>query len=505
VKKFDALLHHLDPGTYLVTRSVFLRLLGFVYLCAFVSLWTQINGLIGTDGILPISSYLQEAERYFGGWSRFHRIPTLCWISTSNGFLDFQCALGMALSFVLMLGFIPTVASAGLWILWLSLTIAGQDFLAFQWDNLLLEAGFLAIFFAPISLRVRSAEPVPGRVLWLFRWLIFRLMFLSGIVKLVSGDPSWRNFTALFYHYETQPLPTVVGWVAYHLPMWIHVIETGIMYLVEIGIPFCIFLPRRFRSVAFFPLVLLQIAIALTGNYCFFNLLTIVLCVLLLDDDALRRVIPAKPIEATPITADKAAPNFRWRLILGRIRSACVAIVTAIILVVTAVQMMSVVASKKTWGRSVLILYGLMQPFRSINTYGLFAVMTKSRPEIVVEGSMDSQNWKPYEFKYKPGSLNRRPAFVAPHQPRLDWQLWFAALGTYEQNPWFTSFCMRLLKGSPDVLSLLQTNPFPESPPKYLRALKYNYEFTDWTTLRKSSEWWKRGEPETYLPVVSSR
>jgi lipase maturation factor 1 len=498
---FAEFLRRLDPGNYHLTRAVFLRLLGFVYFCAFVSLWTQVGGLIGPDGILPVGSYLADAAKQLPEWRRFHVLPTLSWISAGNGFLDLQCALGAILAIVLMMGFVPAVALAGLWVLWLSLTVAGQEFLAFQWDSLLLEAGFLAIFFAPLRLRLRSADPVPGRILWLFRWLVFRLMFLSGIVKLLSGDPSWRNFTALFYHYETQPLPTVFGWMTHQLPTWLLVMQTGVMYLIELGIPFCIFLPRKFRIAAFVPLVLLQAGIGLTGNYCFFNLLTIVLCVLLLDDEALRKVFPLK----TSATTTAEPKKFRWLPAFEKTRSISIAIVTAIVLVITAVQMTSVLASKETWGRSVLALYRVVAPFRSINTYGLFAVMTKSRPEIIIEGSMDGQTWKAYEFKYKPGELKRRPKFVAPHQPRLDWQLWFAALGTREQNPWFTSFCARLLQGKPDVLSLLGTNPFPENPPKYLRALKYNYEFTDWATLRERGEWWQRGEPETYLPAVGTR
>jgi lipase maturation factor 1 len=504
VKKFDfaEFLRRLDPGSYFLTRTVFLRLLGFVYFCAFVSLWTQIDGLIGANGILPVGSYLQEAQQHLPGWTRFHRVPTLCWISSSNGFLHFQCAAGALLSLVLMAGFLPTLALAGLWVLWLSLTIAAQEFLAFQWDNLLLETGFLAIFLAPLSLKLHSAEPVSGRVLWLFRWLVFRLLFLSGIVKLLSGDPSWRDFTALSYHYETQPLPTIFGWMAHQLPGWIHVIETAVMYLIELVVPFCIFLPRKIRIGAFVPLVLLQVGIALTGNYCFFNLLTIVLCVLLLDDEALRKVIAAGKA-ALPSTASTS--KIAWLPAIVRTRSVAIAIVTAIILIITAVQMASVLTSKENWGRSILALYKAVAPFRSINSYGLFAVMTKTRPEIVIEGSSDGQIWLAYEFKYKPGALTRRPKFVAPHQPRLDWQMWFAALGNYRQNPWFASFCTRLLQGSPDVLSLLDVNPFPEKPPKYLRAVTYEYKFTDWTTLRAKGEWWRRGEAETYLPVVGAK
>lgn len=493
---FGEFLQQLDPGAYLHTRSLFLRLLGVVYLFAFVSLWTQIIGLVGANGILPIASYLQEAGQHLSGLDKFHKVPTLSWLSPSNGFLIFQCVAGTVLAVVLIAGFVPVAALAGLWILWLSLTVAGQEFLLFQWDNLLLETGFLAIFLAPLSLTLRSAEPPSGRVLWLIRWLLFRLLFLSGAVKLISGDPSWRNFTALFYHFETQPLPTVLGWAAYQLPTWTQVIQTGVMYFIELIVPFLIFFPRRIRIAAFFPIVLLQIGIALTGNYAYFNFLTIVLCVLLLDDEALQKIVRLMP---------RIPPAQTHRLVLAKIHSIAVAVVTVVIVIITALQMVSMLTGKQNWGRSVLALYRLVDPLRSINTYGLFAVMTKSRPEIIVEGSHDGQNWIPYEFKHKPGDLNRRPGFIAPHQPRLDWQMWFAALGEYQQNRWFVNFCTRLAQNQPDVLALLRTNPFPEKPPKFIRATKYIYEFTDFGTLRTSGQWWRRENPEEYLPMVSGR
>jgi hypothetical protein len=498
--RFDDLFRRIDSGSYGETRALFLRCLGVVYFFAFVSLWTQIIPLIGSDGLLPVGGFLREAREHLTGISRYHVLPTLSWIDDSDTFLQAQCALGVLLSISLIVGYMPAVSCLVLWVLWLSLTVAGQDFLAFQWENLLLETGFLAIFLAHWRTKLKAAEPVSGRVLWLLRWLLFRLMFLSGVVKLLSGDPAWRNFTALFYHYETQPLPTIIGWFVYQMPSWAHVATTGLMYIIELLVPFLIFLPRRFRIAAFIPLVGFQLAIALTGNYGYFNFLTIVLCILLLDDEALQRLRLVR--QKTDVNPDQRGMG-RAHLILARFRSGSIAVVSALVLIITAVQFTSILARKQQWGRSVRALYQVVQPFRSINTYGLFAVMTKTRREIVIEGSNDLQNWKAYEFRYKPGDLRRAPRFIAPFQPRLDWQMWFAALGSYEQNRWLTTLCMRLLQGNSNALSLLKSNPFPDAPPTYLRAMIYEYEFTDWASMRSAGEWWRRGEPAIYMPPVA--
>jgi hypothetical protein len=247
------------------------------------------------------------------------------------------------------------------------------------------------------------------------------------------------------------------------------------------------------------------VLIALTGNYAYFNLLTIVLCVLLLDDEALQRLLRFKPWSAEATVPASAKGQPRSGLVLSKVHSGTLAVLTALIVIVTLVQMVSIFTGKQNWGRSVLALYRAVEPFRSINSYGLFAVMTKTRPEIIVEGSYDGENWRAYEFKYKPGDLARRPGFVAPHQPRLDWQMWFAALSKYEQNPWFLNFCTRVAQGQPEILELLKTNPFPEKPPKFIRATRYNYEFTDWKTLRETGQWWRRDKPEIYLPVVGAK
>jgi hypothetical protein len=234
-----------------------------------------------------------------------------------------------------------------------------------------------------------------------------------------------------------------------------------------------------------------------TGNYCFFNWLTIALCVLLSDDAALRRILPDK-LRGPPVPRRSAW--LRWRAWL-------IAPVAAAILLVTIVQQTRVSRIRVRWPapvfRAYMHTFQSIAPFRSVNTYGLFAVMTTSRPEIIVEGSNDGLTWLPYEFKYKPGDLTHRPRFVAPHQPRLDWQMWFAALGNYQGNPWFMNFCVRLLQGQTEVLALLKTNPFPDAPPRYIRAMMYDYHFTDLATLRSEGTWWRRDSMRPYCPILS--
>jgi predicted DCC family thiol-disulfide oxidoreductase YuxK len=485
---------HVERTSYTLVRWWFLRLLGLTYLIAFVSLWSQLAGLVGSHGILPATEYMSAArqwsERHGGGLDFLLLLPTLCWFNASDAFLNFLCAAGVVLSVFVIGDILPVVALAGLWVLYLSLTVVGQDFLLFQWDTLLLETGFLAIFFAMARKRQPSLF-----VLWMLRWLLFRLIFRSGVVKLAGGDLSWTELTALTVHYETQPLPTWIGWYAHQLPLAAQKFSCGVMFVIELIVPWMIFLPRRPRCFACGALVLLQLLIALTGNYCFFNLLTIALCLLLLDDAHLTRWLkwPRLPQRI------KRAP---------RIVNIVFAPFAAAILLVTGVQLFQMrrpfrlprpVFAAQYW------THQFLYPFRSVNQYGLFAAMTTSRREIIVEGSNDRVTWLAYEFKYKPGDVRRRPAFVEPHQPRLDWQMWFAALRDYRDTPWFLDFCGRLLRGQPEVLALLKTNPFPEKPPRYIRALVYDYHFTDFKTRRATGQWWRRELKGLYCPVVSLR
>jgi hypothetical protein len=472
-------------------RYFFLRALAVIYLAAFWSLNAQVLGLAGKDGIVPAAQHMANvrgyAEEQKMGISRYWVEPTLCWISTTDEFLRGLCVAGILFSIVLLFGIASPLCLAALWVLYLSLTTVCGVFLQFQWDNLLLEVGLLAIFLGPFNWFSRPGrERNPSMIIvWLCRWLLFRLMFQSGCVKLLSGDPLWRDLTALSVHYETQPLPTWIGWYAHQLPMWAQKASCALMFFVELVVPFLIFMPRRIRVWAVPPIVGLQVMILLTGNYCFFNWLTIALCLFLMDDVWLRRPLP------------RAAPLAR-RFVIAR--ESGFGVFAAFVMLIT-LLLMAGMFGFRSWPTALVSVYRAMAPFRSINSYGLFAVMTPSRPEIFVEGSNDGKTWLAYEFKYKPEEPDQRPRFVAPHQPRLDWQMWFAALGDYRGNPWFVNFCIRLLQGQAEVLALLEKNPFPERPPRYVRAIVYDYRFTR----MGSRDWWRREGKGEYLPVISLR
>ena len=473
------------PPTWARSTWLFLRILGAISFIAFLSLWVQIDGLAGSGGILPAGRFLDAVSSRFG-MEKLWLAPTLCWISASNGFLHFLCLAGAVVSGLLMFDVAPAACALFLWADYLSLSIVAQEFLSFQWDILLLESLFIAIFLSPLRILPPKSPPAepPAVARWMSRWLLFRLMFFSGVVKLASGDPHWRNLSALRFHYETQPLPTWIGWFAHQLPPKAQTLSTLLMFAVELGASCLIFAPRRLRHFGLVLLIGLQVAIGLTGNYAFFNLLAIALCLLAWDDQSLpgRREEPRVPRIRWP----------RWILIA----------VAAVVVTVSGVEIEEVLF-RGAWPAPAVAVAELAGPFRTINSYGLFAVMTTTRPEIIVEGSDDDANWKAYEFRWKPGDLSRRPAFVEPHQPRLDWQMWFAALGSLDQNPWMEAFLGRLIDGSPDVLRLLRTNPFPDRPPRYVRAREYDYKFTTFDEKRRTGNWWKRTVTGDYSPVFS--
>jgi hypothetical protein len=378
-----------------------------------------------------------------------------------------------------------------LWVLYLSLSVAGQVFMNFQWDYLLLEVGFLSIFLGTFRLLPsrRYQSPVSAPARFLLIWLLFRLMFMSGVVKLTSGDDSWWNLTALHYHYETQPLPTPLSWWANQLPAWFQGFSIVVMFCVELGAPFLLFGPRRIRLLGVVALLTLQILIAATGNYCFFNLLTAALCLLAVDDAVWRRI--GRRRQPAPEVRGAVWPS--WVM----------APVIVVVLTLSGPLIWSALFPQADWPRFFSVPYSYLEPFRSLNGYGLFRVMTKTRPEIIVEGSRDGVTWLPYEFKYKVGDPQRAPPIVAPHQPRLDWQMWFAALDDIRGEPWFTNFLAQLLQGSPSVLRLMKINPFPDAPPRYIRARLFNYHFTDESEKRQTGAWWKREEEQLYCPPVT--
>ena len=461
----------LEPSRYELTSWLFLRLLGFIYLSAFASLAIQIKGLIGAEGILPLNIYLERAHEYLGNAASF-KLPMVFWISDSDQVLTGVCIAGMIFSLFLICNVLARTSLSVLFVLWLSLSHAGQIFMQYQWDMLLVECGFLAIF-----LPTRSAI-----VVWLYRWLAFRFMLLGGIVKIASADPTWDNLTALSYHFETQPLPTTLAWYGHHLPETVLMGLTAATLLVELLLPFFIFLTRNFRLLAAFGFILLQVAIILTGNYNYFNLLTLTFCLFLFDDAAIRWMFPRKLIERNTLK-NISRPVTRT----GFVSAAVLA--TVILSASTALLWRFFNPTELPVVSSVA---RFVAPLNIVNNYGPFSVMTTVRNEIIIEGSDDRKYWHEYKFKYKPGDLHKRPQWIIPHQPRLDWQMWFAVYGSVDNHPWFRNLSYRLLQNSPEVIRLLAHNPFPEQPPEYVRALVYEYHFSNREQLKNEGLWWTR-------------
>ena len=473
---------HIEAPPFFLTQWIFLRLLALIYIIAFGSLAVQVLGLIGSHGVSPAHDYFARIASSFGPM-RFAAVPTVFWWDSADRTLEGAALGGAALAALVLFGRMERLCLLLCFVLYLSFSMAGQEFLTFQWDSLLLEAGFLALFFGRSASGTRT-------VAWLYRWLVFRLMFLSGYVKLGSHDPTWANLTALDYHFHTQPLPTVLAWYADKLPKGALHASTFAVLGVELAAPFLIFAPRRVRHLGAYSMLLLQVVIFVTGNYTFFNLLTMALILFLFDDHSLAWMAGWTKLKPVLLVATKPAR-------IG------MALLTALLLTLGATRLFEAIEVAapeplNTLGR-------ITAAFQISNTYGLFANMTITRPEIIVEGSDDGEVWKAYEFRYKLGSLNRAPRWVEPYQPRLDWQMWFAALGNYQSNPWFLGFALKLLEGSSDVLRLLEYNPFPDHSPKFIRAELYDYTFSDWDTRKRTGAWWDRKPMGEYLPTIGLR
>ena len=475
---------NLAPSSYKSLRWVFFRLLGLVYFLAILSFGVQMAGLIGSEGILPAQQFFDTVlERV--GTGGYLLLPSLFWISASNVFLNLVFIVGLISSILLLIGVFERTNLVVLFIVYLSLVSAGQLFMSYQWDVFLLEIGFLAILFSFAT-----------NVIWLFRFLLFKFVILSGIGKFFSGGPTWQNFTALIYHYETQPLPMPLAWYAHQLPVWFHEIGVVFIFISQLIIPFFIFAPRRLRHFAGYVFVFLEVLILLTGNYNFFNLLTIALILLLFDDRAIRfirYVLPRRVRNYIMGMKEKVLSVF-GRFVIGVISFLLIFVgIAQIVEKYTGVMPPS--------GRAIS---RIVAPFHISNTYGLFTHMTTSRPEIIIEGSYDGEEWIAYEFKYKAGALDRPLPIVAPHQPRLDWQMWFAGLrGNYQNAPWIVNLATRLLEGSEPVLSLLVTNELTEKPPTFVRAILYDYKFTNRDERSVDGSIWKRERLGIYLPSVS--
>lgn len=470
----------LKPERYDLVAWTFLRGLGLIYLAAFYSLGVQVLGLIGSDGILPLGEYLSTAHTAWGA-SAYWQMPTLFWLDASDTVLVAGAWAGVALALLVTLGFLVRPALIALFALYLSFVYAGQIFFSFQWDMLLLETGFLAIFLTGGS-RI---------VVWLYRFLLFRFMFLAGVVKLVSGDPTWAALTALDYHFWTQPLPSPLAWYAALAPHWLLAAMTAATLLLELVLVFMIFLPRRPRAVCGVLVLAFQLGIIATGSYNFFNLLTMLLCLFLFDDQALQRVLPRSLSQRVSRGAPKP----------GRLATAFAALV-ALILVPVGINLMW----QPLTGRD-LPLTGILQeataPLLIANPYGVFAVMTTTRPIIVIEGSDDGRNWRAYTLPYQSGPVDRALTWNIPFQPRLDWQLWFASLEGLGRNLWIERLMQRLLQGSKPVLALFAGDPFPQHPPKFVRAELYNYRFTDAKKRAETGAVWTRTLDGIYFPQVS--
>jgi len=479
--------YDVTPPTYGIATTLFLRLLGLIYAIAFVSFGVQARGLIGAHGILPIRDVLPQVAAALGA-DAWWQWPTLLWLNASDVMIFGLTWAGVACAVLVMLGMAQPLALAGAWAAYLSLTVAGQDFYSFQWDILLLEAGLLAVFVAPWAGRPSLAWRRPSRLgHFALVWLLFRLMFSSGIVKLSSGDPTWRNFTALDFHYWTQPLPNVLSWFAAQVPEWFQKLSCALVLGIEVVLPFFIFLPRRPRLFAAGGVLALQILIELTGNYGFFNVLAAALVLLLVDD-----AVWPRPLRDTA----RANPPVRWpRGVLPVLVVAYVAL--SLVPLAGAFRAMPRVMEPLTW------IYGHVAPFRSINGYGLFAVMTTERLEIRLQGSMDGVTWKDYAFRFKPGALNRPPPFAGPYMPRLDWQMWFAAMQDAGSTPWMGPFVLRLLEARPEVLALMERDPFEGKPPRYVRGELDAYRFTTFAERRTTGNWWRYDPRGIYFPAVS--
>ncbi len=448
------------------TRRLFFIGLGLTTLVAVGSYWWQLPGLAGQNGIAPIGSMMDSVRH----GSSFFQVPTLLWISSSDVMLHLLCAIAFFSGVLLVIGLSPRIACVLLWASWLSLVQLGHPFLAFQWDVLLIEAAFCSTFFAPPGFRPRlESEPEPHAA---FRWVMIvlacKVTLQSGIVKLISGDPTWRDLTALTYHWWSQPLPTWSSVMIAALPSWVQKVMCFLMFGFELVIPVMALGPRRVRIFSGLGLMVLQAGLFAAGNYSFYNVLTLVLAIPLLDD----AVLPGRPLTPTLSPLAQGKP-VKW--------------VFAIAFAALSV------ATFSGWR------IDAVSRLHTINAYGAFAVMTKNRAEIILEGSTDGATWLPYEFPWKPGDVTRRPGFIAPWQPRLDWQMWFAALGSCGDNPWVLQLQQRLLTNTPAVLELLERNPFPDAAPRYLRTRVFEYRFAPWS---EKGVWWTRTERGPYCPSV---
>src|SRR5579862_7028140 len=513
------------PRDRFVPRWIFLRALAAIYFSAFLALVYQIKGLIGPQGILPAVQFLHVVER--AGALRYWYAPTLFWISAGNHALMAVTWIGLIASIAAFLNAWPRFSFFICFLCFLSFVCAAGDFSGYQSDGMLLEAGIIALFFVPRGLwpGLGIHSPPSRASLFLLLWEWFRIYFESGIIKLLSGDPEWRHLTAMDEYYQNGPLPTWIGWYVQHLPHWFHVGTAFATIVLELGLVWMLFLPRRWRIICFFIVTPWEIGVILTANYTFLNYLVLALGFLLLDDRFLLRFLPERwkqSLNASKITtannegltpACGARPDsvlsgnrppqavqpesgFRWRLRIVKLSLARVLLI--LLFYATTAELI--------WMFSAFPLpttpVALLEPLRIANRYGLFGVMTRGRYEIEFQGSNDGTNWVPYPFRFKPQSLNEAPGIYAPYQPRFDWNLWFASLGSWQDYPIVPRTEVKLLQNDGDVLSLFKSNPFPNQPPHEVRAVLWKYWFTSMAEKRATGLWWRRQLIGLYAPTL---
>jgi lipase maturation factor 1 len=511
------------PGR-LVPRWIFLRALAAIYFSAFYSLLFQIKGLIGPQGILPVHDYLPAVARAYPV-AKFWFAPTLFWISSSSHALMVVTWIGLAASVAAFLNLWPRLSFFICFVCFLSFVSAARDFSNYQSDGMLLEAGFISLFFVPQGFRpgLGAATPPSRASLFLLQWEWFRIYFESGLVKLISGDRQWRTLTAMDQYYQNGPLPTWIGWYTQHLPHWFHAASAAGTLILELGLVWMLFLPRRVRIVCFFIVTPWEMGVILTANYTFLNYLVLSLGFLLLNDRFLLQFVPDRQAPALPAklipgserqstsapsenleleTHRAAEPRLSHRIHnhLSAVRVAIAAVMLTWIFYNTTAEMLLIAFRKLPLPTFPI---AALEPFRIANQYGLFAVMTNGRYEIEFQGSNDGQNWTPYMFRNKPQLLNEAPRVYAPYQPRFDWNIWFASLGDWHQNEIVPLTEERLLENDKDVLGLFRSNPFPQAPPRYIRAVLWQYWFTTSAEKQATGNWWRREFLGMYAPELT--
>ena len=492
---------------YLLARWIFLRMLAVWCFSAFYALLFQITGLIGARGILPAGDYLHTLTQAVSGIRHFWYAPTVLWISAGDHMLLGLCWVGLPAAVLLFAGVWPRLMLVICGICYVSFVAAAQDFSGYQSDGMLLEAIFISIFFAPRGLwpGLGIDQPPLRAGLWLLRWEWFRIYFESGMVKLLSGDPEWRHLTAMDNYYQNSPLPSWVGWYVQHLPHWFAKATALGTLVMELGIVLLVFLPRHYRLICFLIVTPWEVGVILTANYTFLNYLVLSLGVLLLDDGhwcwlaGKLRLPSAVPQHIAQIELESAGQT-KARVPMAAARRAVAAVSLGLVLFATATEMLAMVTRLPA---PLMEPAAMLQPFRIANQYGLFAVMTRGEYEIEFQGSQDGLHWTPYPFRYKPQAVNQAPGVYAPYQPRLDWNLWFASLGDWQQSPFVLNIEVRLLNNDPAVLRLFAGNPFPGRPPRFIRAVLWQYWFTTLAQKRATGDWWRRGYLGVYAPVLA--